>query len=91
MGLTLLERAGFDTRGMATFFERLLRANRLNEFKGAPSYLRTHPLTTERIADMQDRIEHSDAAFSAWSPGLVRVPPRAREAARRRAARPPRR
>jgi len=58
VGLTLLERAGFDTRGMAMFFERMLRANRLSEFKGAPSYLRTHPLTTERIADIQDRIEH---------------------------------
>ncbi|HEX7465128.1 MAG TPA: M48 family metalloprotease, partial [Usitatibacter sp.] len=57
VGLTLLERAGFDTRGMATFFERMLRSNRLNEFKGAPSYLRTHPLTTERIADMQGRVE----------------------------------
>lgn len=57
VGLTLLERAGFDPHGMATFFERLLRANRLNEFKGAPSYLRTHPLTTERIADMQDRLQ----------------------------------
>ena len=59
VGLTLLERAGFDPRGMGTFFERLLRANRLNEYKGAPSYLRTHPLTTERIADMQDRIQHA--------------------------------
>ena len=57
-GLTLMERAGFDPRGMGTFFERMLRNNRLNEYKGAPSYLRTHPLTTERIADMQDRIEH---------------------------------
>lgn len=57
VGLTLVERAGLDPRGMATFFERLLRANRLNEFKGAPSYLRTHPLTTERIADIQDRLD----------------------------------
>jgi predicted Zn-dependent protease len=57
VGLTLLERAGYDPRGMASFFERMLRANRLNELKGAPSYLRTHPLTTERIADMQDRLE----------------------------------
>ena len=56
VGITLLERAGFDPRGMSTFFERLLRANRLNELKGAPSYLRTHPLTTERIAEMQDRL-----------------------------------
>lgn len=69
VGLTLLERAGFDTKGMQGFFERMLRANRLNEFKGAPSYLRTHPLTTERIADMQDRIESPSSrrtlAFSA--------------------------
>jgi beta-barrel assembly-enhancing protease len=59
VGLTLLERAGFDPRGMATFFERMLRANRLNELKGAPAYLRTHPLTTERIADIQDRVQRS--------------------------------
>ena len=56
VGLTLLDRAGFDTRGMAGFFERMLRVNRLNEFKSAPSYLRTHPLTVERIADIQDRL-----------------------------------
>jgi predicted Zn-dependent protease len=58
VGLTLLERAGFAPRAMVTFFQRLLRANRLNELKGAPAYLRTHPLTTERIADMEDRVEN---------------------------------
>ena len=57
VGLTLLDRAGFSPRGMSAFFERLLRSNRLNELKGAPSYLRTHPLTTERIADIQDRLQ----------------------------------
>jgi predicted Zn-dependent protease len=57
VGLGLLIRAGFAPRAMVTFFERLLRSNRLNELKGAPAYLRTHPLTTERIADMQDRVE----------------------------------
>ncbi len=56
VGLGLLERAGFSPRAMVTFFERLLRANRVNELKGAPVYLRDHPLTTERIADMQDRV-----------------------------------
>jgi beta-barrel assembly-enhancing protease len=55
-GLTLMERAGFDPRGMVSFFERLQRANRHNDSK-APGYLRTHPLTTERISDMQDRVE----------------------------------
>ena len=58
VGLTLLDRAGFSPRAMVTFFQRLLRANRLNELKGAPAYLRTHPLTTERIADMEDRVEN---------------------------------
>ena len=56
VGLVMLERAGYDPRGMQSFFERMLRTNRLNELKGAPGYLRTHPLTTERIADIQDRV-----------------------------------
>jgi len=57
VGLQLLEGAGFDPRGMAIFFERLQRATRIYE-GGAPSYLRTHPLTFERIADIQNRIEN---------------------------------
>lgn len=55
LGLDLLEKAGFDTRGMASFFERLLQFGRLYE-NNAPAYLRTHPMTTERLADMQGRI-----------------------------------
>ena len=56
VGLQILERAGFDPRAMVTFFERLQRSTRVYE-GGAPSYLRTHPLTFERIADVQNRIE----------------------------------
>lgn len=56
IGLQLLEGAGFDPRGMSGFFERLQRATRVYE-GGAPSYLRTHPLTHERIADIQNRLE----------------------------------
>jgi beta-barrel assembly-enhancing protease len=56
IGLQLLERAGFDPRAMAVFFERLQRATRVYE-SGAPSYLRTHPLTFERIADIQSRTQ----------------------------------
>lgn len=61
VGITLLDRSGYDPRGMVTFFERMQRANRLSEFKSAPSYLRTHPLTVERIADMQSRVEQMPA------------------------------
>jgi len=56
MGLQIMSRAGFDARGMPAFFERMLRANRHNE-GSAPKYLRSHPLTTERIADMQTRVD----------------------------------
>ena len=56
VGLQMLERAGFDSRSMVTFFDRLQRASRIYE-GGAPSYLRTHPLTFERIADVQNRVE----------------------------------
>lgn len=55
-GIQLLERAGFDIRGMANFFGRLQKYGRLYE-NNAPGYLRTHPLTTERIADMENRIQ----------------------------------
>ncbi|MCX8087110.1 MAG: M48 family metalloprotease [Rhodocyclaceae bacterium] len=55
LGLDLLERAGFDPRGMASFFERMLQFGRLYE-NNAPAYLRTHPLTTERITDIENRI-----------------------------------
>lgn len=54
VGMQMLEKAGFDPNGMASFFERLQRATRLAD-AGAPVFLRTHPVTYERIADMQGR------------------------------------
>jgi beta-barrel assembly-enhancing protease len=50
----MLGQAGFDERGMAAFFERLQQSVRLYE-NNATAYLRTHPLTGERLADMQNR------------------------------------
>lgn len=55
IGLNILHQAGFSPAGMATFFERLQQASRYRD-NHAPAYLRTHPLTFERIADMQNRI-----------------------------------
>jgi predicted Zn-dependent protease len=54
VGFQTLEKAGFDPHAMSTFFERLQRATRVYE-NNAPVYLRTHPLTLERISDMQNR------------------------------------
>jgi beta-barrel assembly-enhancing protease len=54
VGFQILSDAGFDVHGMPAFFERLQRASRLSE-DNAPAYLHTHPLTSDRIADMQNR------------------------------------
>jgi predicted Zn-dependent protease len=54
MGFDTLSRAGFDVRGMGGFFERLQKSVRLYE-NNATVYLRTHPLTGERLSDMQNR------------------------------------
>lgn len=55
IGFQLLTKAGFDPRAMASFFERLQQTTRLADTGSVPSYLRTHPLTHERIAEAQDR------------------------------------
>src|SRR5581483_4225375 len=58
VGFQILQGASFDVNGIASFFERLQRATRIYE-NNAPVYMRTHPLTTERIADMQNRAYHA--------------------------------
>jgi predicted Zn-dependent protease len=54
VGYGVMTQAGFDGQGFAGMFQKLLQANRHND-TGAFPYLRSHPLTTERIADMQAR------------------------------------
>ncbi|MCX7142069.1 MAG: M48 family metalloprotease [Proteobacteria bacterium] len=56
LGFLTLEKSQFDVRAMPEFFLRLQKAGRLYE-NNAPAYLRTHPVTTERIADAQNRIQ----------------------------------
>ncbi len=57
VGLQILDASGFDARSAAVFFERLQRATRIYDVGGAPAYLRTHPMTYDRIADIQNRLE----------------------------------
>lgn len=60
VGLQILSSAGFDIRGMPTFFERLFQRTRSSE-NNAPAYLRTHPLTQDRIADIGSRVHQMRA------------------------------
>ena len=55
IGFGVLSQAGYDPLGFVTMFGKLQQAAGLND-NGAFPYLRSHPLTTERIADMHSRI-----------------------------------
>ncbi len=55
VGLEILRSAGFEPTDMITFFSRMQRATRVYE-SGAPPYLRTHPLTSDRMADIRSRL-----------------------------------
>jgi len=54
IGMQVLGQAGFAPSGMARMFERLDHANRLVD-NGSYPYLRSHPLTTERVAEARGR------------------------------------
>lgn len=58
VGFQILQDSGFDAAAMATFFQRLQQATAIYE-NGAPEWLRDHPVTSERIADIQNRIHVS--------------------------------
>ncbi|EHK67869.1 peptidase family M48 [Achromobacter arsenitoxydans SY8] len=54
-GLQMLTKAGYDADGMAQMFARLMNASRLNEGAGGGSWASTHPLSIERMSDVQNR------------------------------------
>jgi predicted Zn-dependent protease len=57
VGFQTMRAAGFDTSGMVAFFKRLQGTVRL--YGEAPAWLSSHPLTGERIADIQARIREA--------------------------------
>jgi predicted Zn-dependent protease len=66
IGFGVFRAAGFAPQGMAAMFERLENANRLTD-SGAYPYLRSHPLTVDRIGEARARVEAEPPA--ALSPG----------------------
>jgi predicted Zn-dependent protease len=69
VGYSLMAPAGFAPAGFTSMFERLQQANRIND-NGSWPYLRSHPLTTERIADMQSRTQMLGQAAAAKPPTM---------------------
>ncbi len=60
IGLDMLVEAGYSAQSSVAFFTKLQAATRVYD-STAPAYLRSHPLTTERISDMQSRAMSSAA------------------------------
>jgi len=55
VGFGVLTGAGFDGEGFVGMFEKLQQASRLSD-DGSFPYLRSHPLSSERMADMRARL-----------------------------------
>jgi predicted Zn-dependent protease len=55
IGLQILQKSGFNVHAMPAFLERLRKATRLLD-SAAPNYLRTHPVTSERVAEIENRV-----------------------------------
>lgn len=57
VGIRTLSAAGYDPQGMAEFFEKMGQNTRANG-EGPPEFLRTHPVSVNRIAEAKSRIQN---------------------------------
>ena len=55
VGIRTLSASGYDPQGMADFFEKMGQTSRVNG-EGPPEFLRTHPVSVNRIAEAESRI-----------------------------------
>ena len=67
VGYQVMTAAGYAPGGMAAMFERMDRSSRLNDYGGFP-YLRSHPLTVERIGEARARASARDGNGSVGPP-----------------------
>ena len=58
VGFQIMGAAGFDTSGMVAFFQRMQSATKVYSDL-TPPWLMSHPLTSERIADIRARIREA--------------------------------
>ena len=92
-GFDILRKAGFDVRGMAAFFRACSRRSDCTRTTRLP-ISRTHPLTGERLTDMQNREQAVpyrqvvDSADFQLVRAKVRLPCRERRAMRSGSGKP---
>ncbi len=72
VGFGVMVDAGFDAGGVGSMFEKLQQASRLND-NGSFPYLRSHPLTTQRIAEARARIQTAPPHPFSAAPGHAQL------------------
>lgn len=60
IGISVLRDAGINPEGMTNFFETLLQKAETNTEISRIEYLRTHPLSSTRVAESKHRISETD-------------------------------
>lgn len=61
-GFEMMRKAGFDPQGMVRMFNQLGNSARLNEGAGGGAYTSTHPLSIQRMSDIQNRVREVSPA-----------------------------
>lgn len=72
VGMQYLAAAGYDVRDMPTFFQRLQQSEHLNG-GDAYAFLRTHPVTMERISEAENRALSAPVRMRASSTAFYLV------------------
>ena len=67
IGINALAEAGFDPHGMGSFFEVMSRQQPGSPDTRMPEFLRTHPVTTSRIAEARSRAQEYSRVQSSDS------------------------
>lgn len=55
-GFRMLTKAGYDPRGMVQMFRALMSKSSLNEGSGGNPFAQTHPLSIQRLSDIENRV-----------------------------------
>ncbi|TXD97190.1 M48 family metalloprotease [Psychrobacter frigidicola] len=59
LGMQIMNQAGYDPRAMPRFFATMNQQSQLNQIENRflPSFVRSHPLSNERLSDAQSRAQ----------------------------------
>ncbi len=57
VGIQTLHKSQLDPNGMASFFSKLMQKNRVDDRYALPEFVRTHPLSVNRVSEAKNRIQ----------------------------------